>query len=359
MRHLAVLLLLCLGCNCKPERLVVARNPKCGQPCYEGNEAQAGKGICTMGQYQCPDTDSEPVCVGWVGTDGKELCNGLDNNCDGELDGFVETCMAACGWGTKTCHLGQWRGECNGPQARPEVCNGLDDDCDGQIDEILELPVTTCYTGSDSELTAPFGDCHPGTSKCEAGKLVCRNQKLPSAETCDNIDNNCNSQIDEGIGDCTNGSAVHDIHVQLDWSHSNDLDLHLLHPDAGTGNALTQWHRSPLDCFFANRTPEWDDPLNTQDNPTLDRDIVHGIGPENITMVRPIIGHKYTIGVFSYNWSAQPNVVNASIKLYCGGILITTQTHMFARDDEMWVVGTVEYINQSQCIFTYDGTALP
>ena len=48
----------------------------------------------------------------------------------------------ACGWsmgacipGTQTCEHGKW-GTCQGGvRPTPEICNGLDDNCDGRADE--------------------------------------------------------------------------------------------------------------------------------------------------------------------------------------------------------------------------------
>jgi hypothetical protein len=43
-----------------------------------------------------------------------EICDGKDNNCNGQVD---DNCI-----------------ECPGGR-RPEICNGIDDDCDGMSDE--------------------------------------------------------------------------------------------------------------------------------------------------------------------------------------------------------------------------------
>ncbi|MBI4020735.1 MAG: hypothetical protein HY369_00665 [Candidatus Aenigmarchaeota archaeon] len=76
-----------------------------------------------------------------------ELCNGVDDNCDGSVDegcscisGQTQACgtdTGACSLGTQTCTSGQW-GSCTGGQGPvAEVCphDGIDTDCDGQADE--------------------------------------------------------------------------------------------------------------------------------------------------------------------------------------------------------------------------------
>lgn len=81
-----------------------------------------------------------------INIDRQELCNGIDDNCNGEIDedcicveNETRSCgtqMGQCESGIQTCDIfGVW-GECFdlvGPS--DEICtNGLDDDCDGKID---------------------------------------------------------------------------------------------------------------------------------------------------------------------------------------------------------------------------------
>ncbi len=81
------------------------------------------------------DTDSEPSSSqASISSDPlnavipqAEICNGLDDDCNGEIDegqlcGVNQQCLNGL------CILADCK-----PQ--PETCNGLDDDCDGEIDE--------------------------------------------------------------------------------------------------------------------------------------------------------------------------------------------------------------------------------
>ena len=155
--------------------------------------------------FDCNDT-AEEIYPGAV-----ELCDGLDNNCDGEIDESVENCcnpgqtrscgqeIGQCTQGLQTCDPNRAWGACVGAvEPSEEICDGLDNDCDRRVDEdnsdlVLNLE---CYTGPQE--TRDRGLCHQGIQTCQNGRWShCFGEVLPSAEICDGLDNDCDNEIDE------------------------------------------------------------------------------------------------------------------------------------------------------------------
>lgn len=164
-----------------------------------------------------------------------------------------------------------------------------------------------------------------------------------------------NFNVSDGLGgtaQCTTPITVNpngDLWIELTWDRPNDMDLHLLHPMAGSPTVSGSWFNGTYDCSYRNRTPTW--PNGTQSNPTLDRDDITGQGPENTRINTPVQGTNYAIGVHMYSWSASPSAVTSTVKIYCGGQLKTTQTRSQNVTKDMWVVGTVNFGASGACTF--------
>ncbi len=191
----------CAGCN--PIELCNAMDDDCDGLVDEGITRPCGTdvGECTSGIETC----NNGVFEGCTATGGSpETCDGIDNDCDGTIDGFAQSCVTIpgnnpgqgnCQAGTSICPsdgsgmFGPCLGEV-GPFT--EVCNNFDDDCDVAVDE---------ETGGDACVVP----CGAGLTECVDGALECRTVSMSEPETCNGNDDDCDGLTDEGIpdrGDC-------------------------------------------------------------------------------------------------------------------------------------------------------------
>ncbi len=146
-----------------------------------------------------------------------ETCDGVDEDCDGATDegfGVGEPCegVGACGEGVWECD-GAGGVRCSSDpggsasQARAEVCNGLDDDCDGATDEDPGALAAVCYDGPPASVGR--GVCQSGVAACVDGEPgECVGQVVPSPDVCNALDDDCDGGTDEGyvvVRECGQG----------------------------------------------------------------------------------------------------------------------------------------------------------
>ena len=161
-----------------------------GAPCG----GPVGKSLCSGGRYVCSADGTSLVCstktsatnymnkrsntyylrtnhsyeaISVMDMRSKEICNGIDDDCDARIDNILRS------ESSRFCQC------TDGGIPQDEVCNGKDDDCNGIIDDGL----TNCAcTGLDFSEVARI--------------------KESAVEVCNNIDDDCNGIIDDGLTNC-------------------------------------------------------------------------------------------------------------------------------------------------------------
>ena len=232
-----------------------------------------------------------------------EKCDGIDNNCDGNIDeesaldaheyyrdndgdlfgaGQVfRGCIVPAGYSI----VG---GDCddtiiNVHPSMVELCDGLDNNCDGLIDDDASINQYTWYADTDGD---GFGDANTTQSSCNqpTGYVLndsdCDDQNIeihPNAlEICDSIDNNCNGSIDMQDGSITDALTWYLDHDQDSFGDANFTQLSCSQPNGYVSNAddcndLNQ-AQSPTQMEYCNAIDDNCDGI-TDENTAIDASI--------------------------------------------------------------------------------------
>ena len=201
-RALALVALVALGCRSKDAEIANAG--------LDGTDADADGFPASV---DCDDQDTEvnPAAI--------EVCDGKDNDCDGDVDeeltlpawvdadgdgfgdpaGPTEVCALSAGFSTTGDDCDD--ADPDSFPGAPERCDTADNDCDGVTDEEV---TTVWYRDADDDtqgdLLSPLDSCDPdpgwvaNADDCDDADPTVG---LGFAEVCDDQDNDCNGLSDE------------------------------------------------------------------------------------------------------------------------------------------------------------------
>ena len=218
---------------------------------------------------------------------GAEVCDGLDNDCDGIVDGpepIGGTLMYADGdgdgFGSSAVSLTVCTpiegfvletGDCDDGDALAypggsEVCDSIDNDCDGEIDEDL---LSTFFADPDGDgygleavtmdacatpdgYAAMAGDCDESEPTAFPG----------GTEVCDGIDNDCNGEADEGLGLT--------YYLDIDSDGYGDADAVTIACSFPEGHTMIAGDCAPLDAAISPAADEVCDGIDNDCDSAID-----------------------------------------------------------------------------------------
>ena len=188
---------------------------------YAPPATTCGEGACAAeGALLCLDGGvTSDTCA--AGKPGPELCNGIDDDCDGLTDAaddglVLDLCEVQNGACSEAVHVaeqcanGNWlpcgdteyvANDASYTSGSETACDGIDNDCDGATDDDFALTTRDGRTVLGLGAICGAGACGGGLAECnEAGTgLSCPTELLAASETCNGVDDDCDGRTDEDV----------------------------------------------------------------------------------------------------------------------------------------------------------------
>ncbi|MEC8023577.1 MAG: MopE-related protein, partial [Myxococcota bacterium] len=156
--------------------------------CVSYGDAGSFCGIACSDEEPCPQGYSCSVDGQCTNDIGECECSALHIALQSKTDCVNANVLGACA-GTRQCTPAGLT-ECDAATPSLEICDGLDNDCNGIIDEAV---------AGDCTIDNEFGSC-PGTIACVGANEICQGTP-PSSDVCDGVDNDCDGSTDDGHPD--------------------------------------------------------------------------------------------------------------------------------------------------------------
>jgi MYXO-CTERM domain-containing protein len=202
---------------CPTGNIADCQNTGTGTRCHTGTwQCYQKAGACTAGVR---------TCVGAVAK-SPEVCDTVDNDCDGPVDDVPGVGTPCTGTGIYVGGACTAQLECpatsspTSPQSPvcvqlqgpvPETCNGIDDNCNGQIDDTNPplAPASGMLPGVGVACDAPVPPadqppCKAGLTVCVAGMIDCEGAVGPQPNQCNGVSTDCTGTTNTN-GNCPSG----------------------------------------------------------------------------------------------------------------------------------------------------------
>jgi Putative metal-binding motif/Secretion system C-terminal sorting domain/Ig-like domain CHU_C associated len=242
---------------------------------------------------------------------------------DADGDGYYGNTQVACLSPGVSYSLSHGLDDCDDAHANvnlgaTEICDGLDNNCNGTIDEGVQ---STYYLDADGDgygvSTSVQGCTMPAGYATVAGDCNDANEEAypGESESCDGVDNNCNGNIDEGCPSTTPGEEPYNALYQPAYYYSycanfyGNLDGAFpstnAHSTCITGE--DKWYTftaisEGVTIYIGSYLNDIVIELQDANGNLLDvENAVSGIGTEIMNYYGLVSGHNYRVGIRNYN----------------------------------------------------------